>query len=281
MVRMEMSLQVGCRIGQKGPVDRLPGLHGGDGLEPGLCRVVGLNENYVSGSGTPYHIQIEDRGPVVDKLTRHQVRRVNVVVYANYGEPNARIIHGCDHDYPDIRTHEHNAFIGRELHEQAAAGKSLIEERERRKIDRLKRQIRQYYLSRSEPIKREFVETNALYPFLFSRAWQELRSERVRPAGTPAGAGVFSGARYPADRDLREHVLEIERIIISIGQDMARLKAGRGAEEALLRTCGETVAQARAALAGRDKAEFNPRRLVLIRNTLLTTWRRVHSQLER
>lgn len=261
-------------------MDPLPGLHGGNGLGPGLCRVSGLNENYVSGSGTPYHIQIEDRGPVVDKLTRHHVRRMNVIVYANYGEPNARIIHGCDHDYPDIRTHEHNVFIGREIQEQAAAAKSLIEERERRKIERLKRQIRQYHLSRSEPIKREFEETNALYPFLFSRAWQELRQEKARPAGTAPAAGLFSGARYRADDDLREHVLEIERIIISIGQDMARLKSDRGADEALWRACGETVAQARATLAGRDKAEFNPRRLVLVRNTLLTTWRRVHTRLE-
>ena len=250
-------------------------------MAPGLCRVVGLNQNYVSGSGTPYHIQIEDRGPVVDKLTGRHVRRVNVVVHANYGEPNARIIHGCDHDYPDIRTHEHNLFIGRELHEQAAAAKSLIEERERRKIERLKRQIRQYHLTRSEPIKREFEETNALYPFLFSRAWQELRRERARPAGAGAAEGVFAGVRYAADSDLREHVLEIERIIISIGQDMARLRAGRGADEVLLRTCGEAVAQARDALSGRDRVEFNPRRLVLIRNTLLTSWRRVHAQLER
>ncbi len=250
-------------------------------MGPSLCRVVGRNENYVSASGTPYHIQIEDRGPVVDKLTRHHVRRVNVVVYANYGEPDTRIIHGCDHDYPDIRTHEHNVFIAREVVEQSAAARSLIEVRERRKIERLKRQIRQYHVSRSEPIKREFEETNALYPFLFSRAWQEIRRERERPAGTAPAAGVFSGARYRADDDLREHVLEIERIIISIGQDMARLRAGGGADEALLRTCGETVAHARATLAGREEAELNPRRLVLIRNTLLTTWRRVHTRLER
>jgi hypothetical protein len=262
-------------------VDHLPGLQDGDGLDPGLCRVVGLNHNYVSGSGTPYHLQVEDRGPLLDKLTGDRVRRVNVVVYANYGEPNSRIIHNCDHDYPDIRTPDHNVFIAREVQEQAAAAKGLIEERERRKIERLKRQIRQYHLTRSEPIKRELEETNTLYPFLFSRAWQELRGERARPTGTAGGGGLFSGVRYPADSDLREHVLEIERIIISIGQDMARLKAERGADAALLRTCGETVAQARAVVAGRQKAEFNPRRLVLIRNTLLTTWRRVHAQLER
>lgn len=40
----------------------------------------------------------------MDRVTATQVRRVNVVVYANYGEPNARIIHGRDYDFPDLRT---------------------------------------------------------------------------------------------------------------------------------------------------------------------------------
>lgn len=204
-----------------------------------------------------------------------------MVVYASPGEPNARIIHGCDHDYPDIRTHDHNVFIAHELQEQAAAAGSLIEERERRKIERIKRQIRQYYVTRNEPIKRDFEETNALYPFLFSRAWQELKEERARPAGQAADSeAVFADVRHPRDSDLRERVLEIERIIISIGQDMARLRAARGADDVLLRTCGKVVAQARAALSGRGKPELNSRRLALVRNSLLTTWRRVHAQLE-
>jgi hypothetical protein len=250
-------------------------------LDPGLCRVVGLNLDYTSRSGTPYHIQIEDRGPVTDRLTGQHVRRMNVTVYANHREPNARIIHGCDHDYPDIRTHEHNVFIGREIQEQAAAARELIEERERRKIDRLKRRIRQYHATRSDEVKREFEETNALYPFVFARAWQELRRERAQPAAVTAGGskGVFSGARYPADADLRERVVEIERIIISIGQDMSRVRMNRGPDEVLLRSCGETVAHARAVLSGEDKSRLDPRRLLLIRNSLLTAWRRVHARL--
>jgi len=253
----------------------------GRDLDPGLCRVGGLNLDYNSRSGTPYHIQIEDRGPVTDRLTGQLVRRVNVVVHANYREPNARIIHGCDHDYPDIRTREHNDFIGRELHEQVAAARTLIEERERRKIDRLKRRIREYHATRSEETKREFEETNALYPFVFARAWQELRRERDQPpAAVPGNAkGVFSGARYPADDDLRERVLEIERIIIGIGQDMARVRADRGPDEVLLRSCGKTVAQARAVLSGENESLLDPRRLFLIRNSLLTAWRRVHARL--
>jgi hypothetical protein len=253
----------------------------GQDLDAGLCRVGGLNLDYTSGSGTPYHIQVEDRGPVTDRLTGRPVRRVNVVVHANYREPNAGIIHGCDHDYPDIRTREHNAFIARELHEQAAGAKSLIEERERRKIDRLKRRIRAYHASRSDEIKREFEQTNALYPFVFARAWQELRRERAQPpAAVPGtGRGVFSGVGYPADADLREHVVEIERIIIGIGQDMARVRTGRGPDESLLRSCGETVAQARAVLSGEGRQGLDPRRLFLVRNSLLTAWRRVHARL--
>jgi hypothetical protein len=250
-------------------------------LEPGLCRVGGLNLDYTSRSGTPYHIQIEDRGPVIDRLTGRPVRRVNVVVHANYREPNAGIIHGCDHDYPDIRTRDHNAFIGRELHEQAAGAKSLIEERERRKIERLKRRIREYHATRSEAIKGEFEQTNALYPFVFARAWEELRRERAQPpAAAPGSAkGPFAGAGYPADDDLREHVLEIERIIIGIGQDMARVRADRGPDEALLRSCGEAVAHARAVMSGEGTSRLDPRRLLLVRNTLLTAWRRVHARL--
>src|SRR5215510_5423860 len=67
-------------------------------LDRTRCQVMGLNQNYVSASGTLYHVQIEDLGPVVDRVSEAEVRRVNVIVYANYGEPNARIIHGHDHD---------------------------------------------------------------------------------------------------------------------------------------------------------------------------------------
>ena len=62
-------------------LDRLRG-PGADGTRP--CRVAGLNQNYTSRSGTAYHIQVEDRGPVKDRLTGHHVRRLNVIVYANY-----------------------------------------------------------------------------------------------------------------------------------------------------------------------------------------------------
>ena len=49
---------------------------------------MGLNQNHSSRSGTSYHVQIEDRGPVFDDAAETWVRRVNVIAYANYGEPD-------------------------------------------------------------------------------------------------------------------------------------------------------------------------------------------------
>ena len=38
-------------------------------LDRKRCQVTGLNQNYVSASGTLYHVQIEDLGPVVDRMS--------------------------------------------------------------------------------------------------------------------------------------------------------------------------------------------------------------------
>src|SRR6185503_14066718 len=169
-----------------------PGLtsHGSDGRPPDgptfldkkLCQVGGLNQNYTSAAGTLYHIEIEDRGPVLDAVAEAQVRRVNLIIYANYGEPNARIVHGRDYDFPDIRTREHNRFIEERINGLAAEARSVAEEKEQRQVFRIKALIREYYLTKNEAIKREFEEANALFPFLFSRAWRELRDERDRGA---------------------------------------------------------------------------------------------------
>ena len=70
------------------------------------ARSVASTRTTCPGPGTLYHIQIEDRGPVADPVLEREVRRVNVIVYANYGEPNARIIYGRDHDFEDIRSQE-------------------------------------------------------------------------------------------------------------------------------------------------------------------------------
>ena len=248
----------------------------------------GLNQNYTSSAGTLYHIQIEDRGPVLDRVLEKEVRRVNVIVYANYGEPNARIVHGRDHDFEDVRTHEHNRFIAQKIQELAEAARLVVEEKEQRQVMRIKAAIREYYLTKDEHAKREFEEANALYPFLFSRAWKELRLERERTAALAAAAPAEEpplepapvDVVYPLDAELRERVLEIERIIADLGRDLEELKARGSADDILLQTCRKLVARAKEGLSESAANEFSARRLDMIRNSLATTWRQVRSRLK-
>lgn len=262
----------------------------GGGLERHLCQVGGLNQNYTSGTGTFYHIQIEDRGPLIDRISEREVRRVNLIIYANYGEPTARIVFGRDHDFDDVRSQEHNRFIKRKIDELAAEARAVIEEREGRHVARIKGLIREYYLTKNEGVKKEFEAANLAFPFLFSRAWGELKKERpsaavpapVAPATTeaePEGVELAEEVLYPLDTELREQVIEIERIVIQLGHDLQRLKVQGGADDILLQTCRKLVARARDAISGREPSEFNSRRLEMTRNSLLTTWRQVRSRL--
>src|SRR5437667_413492 len=113
-------------------------------LDRSRCQVGGVNQNYTSRTGTLYHIQVEDRGPVLDRVSEQEVRRLSIIVYANYGEPNARIIHGRDHDFPDVRTHEHNRLIEQKVQELAAQARDIIEEKEDRQVARIKALVREY-----------------------------------------------------------------------------------------------------------------------------------------
>jgi hypothetical protein len=255
-------------------------------LERRLCQVGGLNQNYTSSAGTLYHIQIEDRGPVLDRVSEIELRRVNVIVYANYGEPNARIVHGRDHDFPDLRSHEHNRFISHKIQELAEGARLIVEEKEQRQVMRIKAAIREYYLTKNDQAKREFEETNAHYPFLFSRAWRELKLERERSVATaaaPPGASPVEEPLpevvYPLDAELRERVIEIERIITEMGKDLEELKTRGIADDILLQTCRKLVARAQEGLSGKAATDFNTRRLDMLRNSLATTWRQVKSRM--
>ena len=274
-----------------------------DSLDPKLCQVVGLNQNYTSSAGTLYHIQIEDRGPLIDRVTEKPRRRVNVIVYANYGEPNARIVHGHDHDFDDLRTHEHNRFVETRIQGLASDAKTIIEEKEQRLVMRVKAAIREYYYTKNEAAKREFEEANSAYPFLFSRAWRELREERSRtnaaiaeteaipdapPAAAPepeapaepaAAAAPPLEVVYPLDADLREHVLEIERLIEDLVAGLDDMRAKGTADDILVQTCRKLVTRARETLQGTETSEFNARRLESTRNALATTWRQVRSRM--
>jgi hypothetical protein len=248
---------------------------------------MGLNQNYASKVGTAYHLQIEDRGPVVDAVSETWVRRINVIVYANYGEPNARIIFGKDHDLPDVRSQEHNRAVERRIQEVAQETLEIVEEREDRQVRRVKSLLREYHQTKSEEAKREFEEVNALYPFVFSRAFLELRQERGRPvpAETEPSAPVRvereAEVVYPLDSGLREQVLEIERLASELSQDIEELKAQGRADDILLQTVRKRLDRARDNLYRKDSADFASRRLEVTRNSLVTTWRQVRAILLR
>ena len=255
-------------------------------LDRHLCQVVGLNVNYTSRTGTPYHIQVEDRGPVLDQVSDRWVRRVNLIVYANYGEPNARIVHGSDRDFEDLRTADQNRFIEAQVQSLAEQGRRFVEERESREVDLIKALIRQYYRTKAESTKQQFEAANTLYPFLFSRAWRELKEERGRltplvPAAPSSPPGGLGGERpYPLDARLRERLREIERMIEELGRDLELLRDRGGAYDILLQTCRKLVERARAVLASERPTDFDVRRLDKTRESLLTTCRQVKSRLK-
>jgi hypothetical protein len=255
-----------------------------------LCRVMGVNRNFKSRSGTPYHVQVEDRGPVFDDATEAWVRRINVIVYANYGEPTARIVHGRDHDLPDLRTHQHNQAVARRIQELAADAGRILEQREERQVARFKLLLRSYYDTRREAVKREVEEANALYPFVFARAFQDLKGERLRAdadAGSAAGAGGEQPAAaadetlYPLDPAERDLVLDVERLAQEMERDLLSLKA-RGASDDILRaTCAKLLARGRESLSHRDGGEFALRRMEMMRKSLVAAYQQVRARLSR
>lgn len=250
-------------------------------LDPSQCRVGGINQNHTSSAGTPCHIQVEDRGPVFDRLSDQLVRRLSVIVYANYGSPGARIIHGRDHDFPDLRTREHNALIERKVLELAAQARDVIEEKEDRQAARIRGLVRHYYSTRDDASKQELERAREAFPFVFQRAWSELKAEKAS-ADPPAAAEPAERDEvvYPLDAGLREQVLELERIVIALGQGIHQLKAKGRADDILLQRCRKLVTRARKVLASEDHSDFSARRLEMTRDSLLITWRLVQSLLK-
>lgn len=220
-------------------------------------------------------------------------------MYANYGEPNARIVHGHDHDFDDIRSQEHNRFIEQQIQQLAAEARTVIEEKEQRLVMRVKAAIREYYYTKNDAAKKEFEQANGAYPFLFSRAWRELKDERARFAAAEAEAAPVVIAEaprassseekvagepldvvYPLDAELREDVLEIERMIEELVSDLEALKNKGSADDILVQTCRKLVTRARESLQSTTPSDFGARRLESTRNALATTWRQVRSRLK-
>ena len=215
---------------------------------------------------------------MVDRLTENEVRRVNVIVYANYGEPNARIIHGRDYDFPDVRTAEQNEAIKAGIPVVVANARAVIEDKEKKQVARIKGLIRDYHKNRDEAAKKAFEEANGLFPFLFSRAWMELKREKD---AVPAEPGVGEDlVDYPLEAELRERVIDIERLLQSIAEDLETLQAAGQADDILIQTCRKLTLRAREALAGRQADAFTARHLDMTRNSLTTTWRQLRGRLK-
>ena len=241
---------------------------------------MGLNQNHSSRSGTSYHVQVEDRGPVFDDATEEWVRRVNVIVYANYGEPTARIVYGKDHDFPDVRTHDHNRTVAQRIQDLAGEVRRVLEEKEERQVGRIKQLLERYYRNRDERLKHEIEDANALFPFVFARAFQELKAERPAPAEAPAPEPEETV--YPLDAAQREIVLEIERVGEEMQRDLAALKARGAADDILQATCAKLLARAKDSLTRKDtSADFAVRYLDMTRNSLVTAYRQVRARLIR
>jgi hypothetical protein len=257
---------------------------------------MGLNQNHSSRSGTSYHVQVEDRGPVFDDATETWVRRVNLIAYANYGEPTARIVYGKDHDFPDVRTHENNRKVAQRIQELAAEARDILEDKETRQVVRVKHLLERYYRTRDEAVKREIEEANALYPFVFARAFQEIKADRPPAAEAPEKLEPAAAEEptavavppdvvetvYPLDPTQRELVLEIERVAEELRVDLAELKARGASDDILQATCAKLLARSRDSLARRDgSSEFAVRYLEMTRNSLVTAYRQVRARLSR
>jgi hypothetical protein len=262
-----------------------------------LCRVMGLNQNHSSRSGTSYHVQIEDRGPIFDDAAETWVRRVNLIAYANYGEPTARIVYGKDYDFPDTRTHDHNRAVALRIQQLAAEARQVLEEKETRRVARIKDLLERYYRTRDDRIKREIEDANALYPFVFARAFQELKADRpaaaematapTAPEPSVPGAAAIAGpeleeTEYPLDPAQRDLVLEIERVAGEMQRDLAALKARGAADDILQATCAKLLARAKDSLTRQDtSSDFAARYLEMTRNSLVTAYRQVRARLTR
>jgi hypothetical protein len=260
---------------------------------------MGLNQNHSSRSGTSYHVQIEDRGPIFDDAAEAWVRRVNLIAYANYGEPTARIVYGKDHDFPDIRTHEHNRVVAQRIQELAGEARQVLEDKETRRVARIKSLLERYYRTRDEKVKREIEDANALYPFVFARAFQELKADRPAATEAPAAAATpepeipeaeavavpgpeAEETEYPLDAAQRELVLEIERVAGEMRRDLAALKARGAADDILQATCAKLLARAKDSLTRHDtSSDFATRYLEMTRNSLVTAYRQVRARVTR
>jgi hypothetical protein len=85
---------------------------------------------------------------------------------------------------------------------------------------------------------------------------------------------------YPLDPELRERVIEIERVLNDISAGIEELRARGAADDILVQTCHKLEERARGILAGKEPSEATTRRLDSVGQTLLTTWKQIQSRLK-
>jgi len=252
-------------------------------LRRDLCRIGGVNQNHVSSTGTPYHIQIEDLGPVKDRVSGTEVRRLNMILYANYGTPRARIVYGRDHDLADVRTVEYNLTVKMKMQELLAAARHTIESHEERQLLLIRTVIRERTSMGPDAARQAFDEYRTLYPVLAARALSEAREEErsgIQAATAPPAPAQALDAHghaletvvYPLDDEMRRLVLDIENVIVRLGHDFLYLKAAGKTDDVLFQACKRLVTRARRAISGREASDFNVRRLEMTLDGLVKVW---------
>ena len=82
------------------------------------------------------------------------------------------------------------------------------------------------------------------------------------------------------DEEQRRTVVEIERMIRDIQNDIDNLKELGSADDIILQTFRKLVSRANDCVSERLPSEFNMRRLELTRDALMMTWRQVKWRLE-
>ena len=257
-----------------------------------LCQVGGLNQNYTSAAGTLYHIQIEDRGPVVDRVVRERgaprqrdrLRELRRAQRPHRPRPRPRLPR-----HPHARST--TASSRRRIAELAAEARRVIEEA-RAAAGHADQGPDPRVLPHQERGREEGVrggERALPVPLLAGLAGAAATSARPRP---PAAAGPPRASAEPRWRrrsrrcstrstaePARAGAVEIERMIIELGDGprSGSRPAGK-ADDILLQTCRKLVARAQGEPGRARASEFNARRLEMTRNSLITTWRQVQSR---
>ena len=280
------------------------------GLARHLCQVVGLNQNLrFEGRDSLPHPDRRPRAGGRIAVLESEVRRVNVIVYANYGEPNARIIYGRDNDFDDRRSQEHNRFIAAEIG-RLSLGRRRSSSRRRRAGWRGSRPtIREYHQTKSEEAKKAFEEANTLLPVRVLAGLDGAeagegtpaadRTRRLRPGPSPtAGGGPPEAFGRPPRRRATESggglrgrlspripscASASSRSSASWSSSWRDLDRATRPRAASTTSCSRPAASssrgpARASTTARPPT-YTTSRLEMTRNSLMTTWRQVQSRL--